>query len=76
MGNDRVISVSAGVHTGGRMVGEWWANGGRMVGEWCAEWWANGVQNGGKNGVQNDVQNGVHIWVKESSLISEIVTHF
>jgi hypothetical protein len=34
------------------------------------------VQNCGQNDVQNGVQNGVHIWVKESSLISEIVTHF
>ena len=41
MGNERVISVTAGVDTGARMVREWSA-------EWCAEWCANGAQNGGR----------------------------
>ena len=52
--------MSAGVNTGARMVC-------RMVGEWCEEWWANG---------DRMVREWSAYMSKESSLISEIVTHF
>ena len=47
MGNERVISVTAGVHTGAqngdRMVREWCANSDRMVRRMVIEWWYNCV---------------------------------